>query len=298
MTWLRLDDGFDNDPALLHVARTRGEADRVLGIVTAMMLYCARHLTDGFLPRLVVVEHVRSAALLAKLTAAGQDTPGLLHPRGSTCECLDGRDWPPTGGDYAVHHYLKSNPTRAEHDVNRAKAAELRNRELLAAVRARDGLLCRYCGTSVSHSDRRGARGLVYDHVDPAIAAGAANLVVACRGCNSRKGPRTPQAAGMVLLSRPGSDLDPISESDPGPTTGVARDGTGRANDRYPEPTTDVDPGDAGPNGYADPVGPAQMRASSVFPDPYRRSAITGVQPDTFAGLPDEEDYPPPPGGI
>jgi 5-methylcytosine-specific restriction endonuclease McrA len=278
MTWLRLDDGFDNDPLLLSVARNRADADRVLGILTALMLYCARHLTDGYLPGLVVAEHVRDP-LLGKLTAAG-----LLHPEGTGCECLSHRPWR-RPAEYAVHHYLKSNPTRAEHDVARAKAAELRDRELLHAVRCRDGEACRYCGVPVNAYDRKSARGMVYDHVDPALACGASNLVVACRGCNSRKGPRTPEAAGMVLLPEPravsGTDPAPVDGSGPDAPTAPARDGTGRAS-----------------ADDAAVVGPAPPRRSSVHPDPYRRTAITGARLEHHAGLPAEEDYPPPPGGL
>lgn len=290
MTWLKLDDGFDNDPGLLHIARNRAEADRILGIVTALMLYAARHLTDGFLPRLVVAEHVRSRSLLERLTTPAEASTGILHPRGTRCECLQGRAWPATGADYALHHYLKSNPTKAEHDVRRAKGAELRNRELLGAVRNRDRGCCRYCGIECNPFDRRGLRGLVYDHVDPDIAAGAKNLVTACRGCNSQKGPRTPEAAGMVLLPVPGTDPGTFNGSETDQTTRAAQDGTGRA--------TGPRAGEAGPAGAADQVGPPDVPRTSADPNPYLRHAITGAQPETFAGLPEEEDYDPPPGGI
>ena len=65
-------------------------------------------------------------------------------------------------------------------------------------VYARDGRICRYCGTTEL---------LTIDHVVPRIQGGgdeAANLVVACKSCNSRKGGRTPKQAGMTLLPIPG----------------------------------------------------------------------------------------------
>lgn len=263
MTWLRVDDGFDNDPRLLAVARTRAEVDRLLGMMVALMLYAARHLTDGWLPALIVAEHI-PPAMLPRLVRAG-----LLHPAGEACECLRGRAWPPDAA-YALHHYLKMNPSKAEHDINRRKAAELRDRELLVAVRARDGDACRYCGETVNGYDRRSGHGLVYDHVDPRIACGAANLVICCRGCNSRKGKRTPEAAGMVLLAVPGTDPAPISGSGADAPTRARPDGTGRTSARD-DPTA---------------------------PDPYLRTAITGLDPAHHAGLPAEEDYPPPPGGL
>lgn len=59
-------------------------------------------------------------------------------------------------------------------------------------VWGRDDSTCRYCG----------AAGESVDHVVPRCQGGgddAGNLVVACRSCNSRKGGRTPEQAGMVL---------------------------------------------------------------------------------------------------
>ena len=61
-------------------------------------------------------------------------------------------------------------------------------------VRNRD-LACRYCG--LPHSV------LTYDHVLPKSRGGKSsveNLVMACKACNSRKGNRTPEEAGMPLL--------------------------------------------------------------------------------------------------
>ena len=294
MAWLRLDDGFDNDPAILAIARNRAEADRIVGILATLMLYCARHGTDGFVPELIVREHVRSQKMLARLTDPPDGGTALLHTRDAKCECMDGREWRP-GATYYVHHYLQSNPTKDETDVKRAKSAELRDRELQTAVRRRDGDCCRYCGRLTNPYDRRSAGGMCFDHVDPTMANGAANLVTSCRGCNSRKGDRTPEAAGMALQPVP----DPITDqpadqmdiSDPtkapitDPTTHVpVRDGTGRVNAARPET------GSAGPNGERPPTGPPTGPArSSAHPDPYRRRTITGPDPQHHAGLPEVE---------
>lgn len=84
-----------------------------------------------------------------------------------------------------------------------------------AAVKLRDGDLCRYCGREVKWTDRRGPQGATLDHVDPTGPSSEANLVVACRGCNSFKGFRTPEMAEMRLevvpKSPPSNDLDPDS---------------------------------------------------------------------------------------
>ena len=284
MTWLRLDDGFATDPVILNICATRGEKTRVLGWVTELMLYCARHLTDGYLPEVIFRDVVRSPKWRDKLTNPATGV-ALVHRRGDLCPCMiaNTQPWPGTAADFYVHHYLGSNPSREETDVARAKQAELRDRELQAAVRRRDMNRCRYCAVAVVWADRRSSVGGVFDHVDPARAGGAANLVVACRGCNSRKGARTPDAAGMTLLpvpapaapaGRPGGDPMQTTRSGADPTTGPpVRDGTGRATDPDPPPT-----------------GPPTTIRTSAHPDPYRRVAITGPDPLDHAGLPSPAD--------
>lgn len=72
----------------------------------------------------------------------------------------------------------------------------LNNHELFR----RDRHLCMYCG--VEHREH----GLTRDHVLPLSRGGRdrwSNVVSACRSCNTRKGGRTPEEAGMPLLAIP-----------------------------------------------------------------------------------------------
>lgn len=65
---------------------------------------------------------------------------------------------------------------------------------------ARDGYRCQYCGA------KKGAHELNYDHVVPRAQGGKtdwSNIVMACYACNTRKGGRTPEQAGMRLIARP-----------------------------------------------------------------------------------------------
>lgn len=67
-------------------------------------------------------------------------------------------------------------------------------------VYARDKGKCQYCGQRVAHPEA------TYDHVRPRAQGGTTvwdNVVIACIPCNQRKGGRTPQQAGMALLSTP-----------------------------------------------------------------------------------------------
>lgn len=69
-----------------------------------------------------------------------------------------------------------------------------------AALFARDAYLCLYCGSDFHRHH------LTRDHVVPLSKGGRdrwENVVSACFHCNSRKGGRTPQQAGMPLLAVP-----------------------------------------------------------------------------------------------
>lgn len=67
-------------------------------------------------------------------------------------------------------------------------------------IYARDRGKCQYCGMNVKLSE------FEYEHVIPRAQGGKTiweNIVVACTGCNQKKGSKTPSQAGMRLLSRP-----------------------------------------------------------------------------------------------
>jgi 5-methylcytosine-specific restriction endonuclease McrA len=64
----------------------------------------------------------------------------------------------------------------------------------------RDQFTCQYCGRKKNKLD------LTLDHVIPSVQGGPKtweNIVTACMLCNQKKGGRTPQEAGMRLVSSP-----------------------------------------------------------------------------------------------
>lgn len=70
----------------------------------------------------------------------------------------------------------------------------------------RDNGLCQYCGLPAAE--------LTLDHVVPRSRKGPTswdNVVACCRDCNSRKRDRTPEEAGMMLLSRPRAPRFPFT---------------------------------------------------------------------------------------
>lgn len=67
-------------------------------------------------------------------------------------------------------------------------------------IYARDKHTCQYCGETFRIDD------LTFDHVKPVTQGGTRtweNIVTACLPCNREKGGRTPEEAGMKLLSLP-----------------------------------------------------------------------------------------------
>lgn len=67
-------------------------------------------------------------------------------------------------------------------------------------VATRDGFRCQYCG------DKHELRKLTYDHVVPRAKGGRTsweNIVMACYGCNAKKGAQSVHRAGMKLRKKP-----------------------------------------------------------------------------------------------
>lgn len=65
----------------------------------------------------------------------------------------------------------------------------------------RDNWKCQFCGEKLSPSL------VTIDHVMPSSRGGPTswqNCVTACKGCNKRKANKTPEEAGMKLISKPG----------------------------------------------------------------------------------------------
>lgn len=196
MTWLKIDDAFGGHPKVLLAG------NEAVGLWVRCASWSSAHMTDGFVPEAVVLMY-GSKRLAQKLVAAR-----LFEPRSMDADGSPG---------YLVHDFLLYNPSRNEVESERARRNELRDPELVAAVKERDGNACRYCGVRVKWTDRRGPEGGTLDHVVPGLAGGIDNVVVACRGCNGKKKNRTPAEAGLVLLPPPGDDAPPTAGATTGP---------------------------------------------------------------------------------
>lgn len=182
MPWFNVDDGFHSHP------KGRKAGLEAIGLWTIAGSYCMSYLTDGFVSEWVVKSWPKGPALAKKLVAVGL--------------------WIPTEKDgdkgFQFHDWELSQRSKIQVEADRRAAAArqdvARNPELRDAVKDRDGDRCRYCGLIVEWSNRRGSSGGTYDHVIPNGGTNLDNLVVCCRGCNAKKGRRTPEQAGMRLL--------------------------------------------------------------------------------------------------
>ncbi|MEH6373646.1 mucin-2 [Streptomyces sp. KLMMK] len=117
--WARLDDGFHSHPKIIRAGNAAA------GLLVRVISYAGQHLTDGIVPGAVVREY-GTAPQIRKLSAVG-----LLHTAGHECA----RCPQPDPGDYLVHDFLDTNPSRARVNADRERAAE-RQREARAAKTA------------------------------------------------------------------------------------------------------------------------------------------------------------------
>jgi 5-methylcytosine-specific restriction endonuclease McrA len=88
--------------------------------------------------------------------------------------------------------------------VRLLRYVKIKRREVVPFSRmniyARDKHTCQYCGEAFRAED------LTFDHVIPVTQGGQrtwTNIVTCCLDCNREKGGRTPEEAGMRLLSHP-----------------------------------------------------------------------------------------------
>lgn len=184
MSWARFDDQYSDHPKIVE-AGPMAELLDVRGII-----YSARMQTDGLI----------TAASLRQIS---RDIPRVRERVRKLIEVERWEEAP--GGGWMIHDFLEFNFSRAEREEKRGydnrRMALNRDKELTAAIKARDGNNCRYCGRVVSWSDRRSPAGATYDHIVPRGPNTLDNVVVSCRQCNLHKGARTPEAADMVLRS-------------------------------------------------------------------------------------------------
>lgn len=170
MSWVKIDDGAPEHPKLIDLS------DAGMALWIRALCYCARRRNDGLVPAgaLRILSRAKSPAKVADELVKAKlwdvcDAGGYM-----VCSIRDA--WAFANDDtWSRAHY--------------------------PAVYVRDGNACRYCGSSEVPT---------VDHVIPRCQGGSDelhNLVVACRGCNSKKSGRTPEQAGMTLQMTPVAEV-------------------------------------------------------------------------------------------
>ncbi|MFI0906789.1 mucin-2 [Streptomyces sioyaensis] len=111
--WSKLDDGFHSHPKI----RRAGNA--AAGLLARLISYAGQHLTDGAILGAVARDY-GTAPQLRKLVELG-----LLHEHGHACpRCAQ-----PGAGDYVVHDFLVSNPSREQVHTGRGKDAQRKRQQ-------------------------------------------------------------------------------------------------------------------------------------------------------------------------
>lgn len=300
--FFQIDDQFHVNQKAKTLARKaltndlRGLAALGLWSVTGSM--CQGALNDG-VPTIedlvsITLNHSVAVELADQLVSAG-----LWHAPGHGCDrCPDVK-----AGTYLYHDWFALNYDKGEQvKTKRAKAKELKDPNLIAAVWARDCIddpanpavgLCRYCQIEVRRQDRRSDIAPEMDHVDPRKACGTRNVVLACRKCNRTKAARTPEQAGMTLHPAPRSQEpaaapENVSPADAAADTIRAAAGTADAlqeqtrrtnqSDTRPEPTliTDEKTISVGARTGTRPGGAGQGRVTDGL-----RDGVTPTDPAT-----------------
>jgi 5-methylcytosine-specific restriction endonuclease McrA len=265
MPWFKVDDAFYRHRKVRKLGKDKLPA---VGLWQLAGTWSADNLTDGFVPCEQVKGWDPKLRYANRLVEVGFWT-AIEH---------DGEE------GFEFHEWSTYQPMRDE--VEKRRIEDWMRKDLYArpglvqAVKDRDGDLCRYCGLAVRWSDRRGPRGGTIDHVQPVSRNGKNelnNLVIACRSCNSRKQDRTPDEAGMPLLTPP--PANPVTSSGPKSELDGNQNGTGKRQspEPVPEPVPVVE--DLGGEGHlparasAPPPPRCPKHATAESPGPCGRCA-------------------------
>lgn len=228
MPWFQIDDGFTTNPKARKLLDLSLDGDdrglAAIGLWMAAGSDINQSTLDGIVTRAGLVRITLNPTKVDELAGLLVDA-GLWHSAGHSCA----RCTQPPPGAYVFHDWSDYGyATREEKQLKDRKAKELKDSRIRAEVWARDCVSpdrpreanCRYCGKLVRQKDSRSepADRAHLDHVDPTLAIGSTNIVIACGGCNSHKGQRTLAQAQLQLRpppphngSRSGAAESPVS---------------------------------------------------------------------------------------
>jgi 5-methylcytosine-specific restriction endonuclease McrA len=185
MSWLRIDDGFAENPKIADLA------DRTFRLHVVALCYCARNLTDGRITK-------RGLKIVSAIIGAARVGPNVA-------QLEDAGLWLPTDDGWKIKDFLEYNPTAEKVKMERVQArqrmAKHRSKERgnvtetvdYSAILERDGHVCHICNRNVSPGQ------VAFDHVMPISRGGshtAENIKVAHVRCNLVKNDSLPEKFG------------------------------------------------------------------------------------------------------
>ncbi|MDI3331426.1 MAG: hypothetical protein QJR09_11965 [Micrococcus sp.] len=188
MAWLKTSDTSANHPIALAALEFEDADDRLLNELWGFAARCAVMSAQHEQDYVVTIGTARavagSIARYQVLSAAAVRAGYFTHVE---VEAEDGSARPAfklVEDEDLFHMILKD-----ERAWTNQRKRDTGNASLTVPIRLRDGDACRWCGQVVVWSgDRKSARAGTYDHLTPGEGARTpADMVVACKGCNSAR---------------------------------------------------------------------------------------------------------------
>lgn len=299
--WFQVDDQLTLNRKVRALTELALDGDirgiAAMGIWTLSGSQCQASRDDGLVRRADLIRLVLNPEV-ADMGAGLLVEVGLWHGPGHDCN----RCPPVSAGSWLFHDWFDLGyNTREQLDISERKKRELKDSKIHAQVWARDCLdptnptvgACRYCGHEVKKKDTRSPdRRPELDHIDPNVADGARNIVLACRACNREKGNRTPADAGMIVLPAPSHNTATQTAPPQRSAAGVISPATADAETTSPEPAA-AETAVAPANNHS-PVSPTPANAETphdVSPRPLDADTAAAVDQNATSPGP-EADQP------
>ncbi|WP_257183416.1 hypothetical protein [Corynebacterium cystitidis] len=197
MAWTRHGDNELTHPAMARLLSATAPKDNPLevdhvkwaasfGVFSLLASISGAHLTDGYvemgmISRIApgweteVLDILEAAGLAKRIKTADPTRPEDPTPRWMIKLDLSDEEF--------VHIRKKD-----EVELDRRRARDSRDEDMMMTVRVRDGDQCRWCGRTVSWKSRRGYRRAQIDSLNNHEDSTPETLVVSCHRCNDLRG--------------------------------------------------------------------------------------------------------------
>jgi hypothetical protein len=183
--WLKEGDAAANHPIVLAAMEMEDADDRILNECFGWVNRCATQSAAYEKDYIITIG-------TAKLMAGSMGRYHALVKAAKFCGYISDTEIVVDGERRQAFKLVEDNDLfhmilKDERAWTNQRKKDQRNPKLTAPVRLRDGDACRYCGKTVSWSDRVSGRAGSYDHTRPGEPATVDTYVVCCKECNGRR---------------------------------------------------------------------------------------------------------------